>query len=81
MLDSSLIGIFVNSMRNEIEVPSKIKKYDDDMFLFTGATTIESGMEQKGSNAKLMFFFQSHRLEINAHKIVHCFLYIRKTTK
>ena len=64
-----LFNLYVNSMQNIMPESSNLMQYADDTFVFVAANCINTGITNlERIVEKLIDYFLSHRLEINAEK-------------
>ena len=64
-----LFNIYVNDMKDDIDVNSNIIQYADDTFIFcSGKTVSESKLHLEKSIAKLNLFFRKNELNVNESK-------------
>ena len=69
MLSSKLFNIYVNDMKDDVDVYSNIKQYADDTFILCSEKTIsESKCFLEKSIAKLILFFRKNELNVSESK-------------
>ena len=85
VLGPLLFNLYVNSMQKIIDETCKIVQYADDIFLFVADKCVNTAKQRLENNiAKLVEYFESHRLNLNEDKtefIVFCKNSQNKLTK
>ena len=76
VLGPLLFNIYVNDMQHEVQNDCNLLQYADDTMVFKSDSNIDKAIASLEQNVKkLVFFFESHRLTINAGKtefIIFC---------
>ena len=76
VLGQLLFNIYVNDMKHEVQIDCNFLQYADDTMVFKSGSNIHKEIASLEQNMKkLIFFFESYRLTINAGKtefIIFC---------
>ena len=76
ILGPLLFNIYVNDMQHEVQNDCNLLQYADDTMVFKSDSNIHKAIASPEQNVKkLLIFFESHRLTINAGKsefIIFC---------